>query len=76
MKCSSLWSEAGVRLKNNKSIDIDLQKQNISEKEHRKKVLERIIDKIIVIGKNNLAFQDQSDKLFISHKGDFLGLVE
>ncbi|XP_060860168.1 zinc finger MYM-type protein 5-like [Metopolophium dirhodum] len=58
IKCASMWLETNIRLKENKSIDAGLQKQIVAEREHWKKVLERLIEITIFLGKNNLAFRD------------------
>jgi hypothetical protein len=43
--------ETNIKLKNNKSIDAGLQKQIVAEREHWKKVLERLIEITIFLGK-------------------------
>ena len=57
------WLKTNIKLKENKSIDAGLQKQMVAEKEHWKKVLERLIEITIFFGKNNLTFRGSSDKL-------------
>lgn len=71
-----MWLKTNIRLKENKSIDAGLQIQIAAERKHWKKVLERLIEITIFLGKNNLAFRGSSDKLFTHHNGNFLGLVE
>ena len=50
------WLDLKTRLSKNKTIDKNIQEQINKEKDHRKKVLLRIIAVVKNLGKNNLAF--------------------
>jgi hypothetical protein len=65
-----------MRLLKNKTIDKDVQEQVNREKDHWKKVLLRIIIVVKNLGKNNLAFRGQNEKIYQENNGNFLSLIE
>lgn len=48
--------------------------QIVSEREHWKKVLERLIEIVVFLRNNNLALQGSLEKLCTTYNGNFLGL--
>ncbi|XP_062011182.1 uncharacterized protein LOC133727793 [Rosa rugosa] len=70
------WMELAKRLKLKLTIDASLKEQINQEKEHWKQVLERILAVVKRLGKNNLAFCGDSEKLYEKNNGIFLQMIE
>jgi hypothetical protein len=70
------WVDLEMRLLKNKTIDKNIQEQINREKDHWKKVLLRIIAVVKNLGKNNLAFRGQNEKIYQENNGNFLSLIE
>jgi hypothetical protein len=70
------WIDLEMRLLKNKTIDKNVQEQINKEKDHWKKVLLRIIAVVKNLGKNNLAFRGQNEKIYQENNGNFLSLIE
>jgi hypothetical protein len=70
------WIDLEMRLSKNKTIDKNVQAQINKEKDHWKKVLLRIIAVVKNLGKNNLAFRGQNEKIYQENNGNFLSLIE
>ena len=58
------WLDLEMILSKNKTIDKNIQEQINKEKDHRKKVLLRIIVVVKNLGKNNLAFRGKNEKIY------------
>jgi hypothetical protein len=65
-----------MRLSKNKTIDKNVQEQIDKEKDHGKRVLLRIIAIVKNLGKNNLAFRGNNEKIYQENNGNFLNLIE
>lgn len=74
--CYIDWIEAEKRLKTNMTIDCLEQSLIVREAEHWKNVLLRLMNIILYMTKNNMAFRGSSDKLFTPNNGKYLGLIE
>jgi hypothetical protein len=70
------WVDLEMRLLKNKTIDKNIQEQINREKDHWKRVLLRIIAVVKNLGKNNLAFRGQNEKIYQENNGNFLSLIE
>ncbi|XP_039055743.1 uncharacterized protein LOC120198475 [Hibiscus syriacus] len=70
------WLDMRQRLKKNETINKVVQEQFEKEKDHWKKVLQRIISIVKFLAKHNLAFRGSNDKLYQKSNGNFLGLIE
>ncbi|XP_062118951.1 uncharacterized protein LOC133832658 [Humulus lupulus] len=68
--------ELEKRLKLKLTIDASLQEQVNQEKKHWKQVLERILAIVKRLGKNNLAFRGDCEKLYENNNGIFLQMIE
>ncbi|KAK4729464.1 hypothetical protein R3W88_022452 [Solanum pinnatisectum] len=71
----SSWIDLEFRLRNNKSIDKNIQDQINRDREHWKNVLSRIISVIKTLGRNNLAFRGKNEKIYQENNGNFLSLI-
>ncbi|KAK4724549.1 hypothetical protein R3W88_027328 [Solanum pinnatisectum] len=71
----SSWIDLEFRLRNNKSIDKNIQDQINRDREHWKNVLSRIISIIKTLGRNNLAFRGKNEKIYQENNGNFLSLI-
>jgi hypothetical protein len=70
------WYELRSRLEKHQTIDKAAQHQLEKEKEHRRKVLFRIVCIVKFLAKHNLAFRGTKSKLYEDSNGNFLGLIE
>ena len=70
------WIGLEMRLLKNKTIDKNVQDQINREKDHWKRVLLRIINVVKNLGKNNLAFRGQNEKIYQENNENFLSLIE
>ena len=70
------WVDLQMRLLKIKTIDKNIQEQINTEKDHWKKVLLKIIAAVKNLGKNNLAFRGQNEKIYQENNGNFLSLIE
>jgi hypothetical protein len=70
------WIDLEMRLLKNKTIDKNVQEQINKEKDHWKKILLRIIAVVKNLGKNNLAFRGQNEKIYQENNENFLSLIE
>lgn len=75
-KCYYQWFEAEIRLKRGKTIDREEQKLISRETLRWNNVLFRLMNIILYLAENNMAFRGTSDKLYTPNNGKFLGLVQ
>ncbi|XP_026458768.1 zinc finger MYM-type protein 1-like [Papaver somniferum] len=74
--CMFNWLELELRLRKEKNIDKRIQEQINREKIHYKDVLERMVDGILFLAKNGLAFRGDSEKIYTKNNGNFLSFIE
>ena len=70
------WFEMEMRLKTGKAIDCEQQKLISRETLRWNNVLIRLMNIVLYLAENNMAFRGTSDKLFTPNKGKFMGLVQ
>jgi len=70
------WVQLKKQLEKHTTIDSELEKVYEREKRHWRSVLERIIEIIKYLAKQNLALRGSSDIIFQKNNGNFLKLVE
>ncbi|XP_074361855.1 uncharacterized protein LOC141702048 [Apium graveolens] len=70
------WVELEKRLKLSVTIDSTVQEKITQEKKHRKQVLERILAIVKRLGRNNLAFRGNSEKIYENNNRIFLQMIE
>ena len=70
------WVELEKRLKLSVTIDSTLQEKITQEKKYWKQVLERILAIVKRLGRNNLAFRGNSEKIYENINGIFLQMIE
>ena len=61
---------------NNQTIDNVAQRELQKEREHWRKVLQRIILIVKYLAEHNIAFRGSNSRLYQDHNGNFLGLVQ
>ncbi|XP_026455621.1 zinc finger MYM-type protein 1-like isoform X2 [Papaver somniferum] len=74
--CMFNWLELELRLRKEKTIDKRIQEQINRDKIHYKDVLERMMDGILFLAKNGLAFRGDSEKIYTKNNGNFLSFIE
>ncbi|KAK3230222.1 hypothetical protein Dsin_002103 [Dipteronia sinensis] len=72
----STWIDLQIRLKQNETIDKNIQEQITKEKNHCKEVIVRIIVVVKYLAKFNLAFRGTNERIHEDNNGNFLGLIE
>ncbi|XP_074298379.1 uncharacterized protein LOC141629250 [Silene latifolia] len=70
------WYDLRERIEKSQTIDKKTNSALNKEKEHWKKVLERIIFVVVYLATHNLAFRGSNGKLYQKSNGNFLGLIE
>lgn len=70
------WLETEKNLKLNNTIDKEYEKFVENETTRWKNIFQRIIAAILYLAEHNMAFRGENDKLYESHNGNFLGLIE
>ena len=70
------WNELRQRLRENKTIDDEMQREIAREKERWRQVLVRIVAAVKFLAKNKLAFQDQMRNSIKLITVIFLGLLK
>ncbi|XP_066344150.1 uncharacterized protein [Miscanthus floridulus] len=70
------WNDLQIRLSKNKTIEDEMQRGNVKEKECWRQVLVRIVSAVKFLAKQNLAFRGTNAKLYQSNNGNFLATVE
>ena len=70
------WVDLEKRLKQVSTIDSSLQEHINKEKEHWKQVLQRILAVVKRLGRNNLAFRGDNEKIYEERNGLFLQMIE
>lgn len=70
------WFEREIRLKRGNTIDCEEQKLINRETLRWNNVLTRLMNIVLYLAENNMAFRGSSDKLYTRNNGKFLGLVE
>ncbi|XP_021761137.1 zinc finger MYM-type protein 1-like [Chenopodium quinoa] len=76
VKNMTTWYELRLRFQKNQTIDKTTQMLIEKEKDHWKKVMQRIISIVKFLAKHNLAFRGSNGKLYQKSNGNFLGLIE
>ncbi|XP_074265151.1 uncharacterized protein LOC141587575 [Silene latifolia] len=70
------WYNLRERIEKSQTIDKKTNSALDKEKEHWKKVLERIIFVVVYLATHNLAFRGSNGKLYQKSNENFLGLIE
>ncbi|XP_046601381.1 uncharacterized protein LOC124295433 [Neodiprion lecontei] len=70
------WFEREIRLKRGNTIDCEEQKLISRETLRWNNVLTRLMNIVLYLAENNMAFRGSSDKLYTPNNGKFLGLVQ
>ncbi|XP_074322846.1 uncharacterized protein LOC141659818 [Apium graveolens] len=76
IKSIARWAELEKRLKLSVTIDSTVQEKITQEKKHWKQVLKRILAIVKRLGRNNLAFRGNSEKIYENNNGIFLQMIE
>ena len=70
------WYDLRLIFQNNQTIDNVAQRELQKEREHWRKVLQRIILIVKYLAEHNIAFRGSNSRLYEDHNGNFLGLVQ
>jgi len=70
------WYDLRNNLEKGRGIDKAAQRQLEKEKEHRRKVLFRIVAIVKFLAKHSIAFRGHNSKLYDDSNGNFLSLIE
>lgn len=70
------WKEAKERLSAQKCIDEELQQQIRIEERKWQKILHAVLDVVLFLGKNNLAFRGTESKVGAENPGLFLSMID
>ncbi|XP_026396830.1 zinc finger MYM-type protein 1-like [Papaver somniferum] len=63
-ECMRKWIHLELRLKRNETIDKQVQEQINKEKQRFIQIMDSVMDGVMYLGKNCLAFRGESDKIF------------
>jgi len=75
-KCYLAWRELQRRLEADADVDLLLEKSILPEAERWKILLQRILDIVMFLGEQRLAFRRDSEKIGDTHNGNVLGILE
>ncbi|KAL6132275.1 hypothetical protein ACLB2K_070646 [Fragaria x ananassa] len=71
-----IWVDLGERLRRSKTIDKAVQEQIMKEKEHWRKVLQRLFSIVKYLARQSLAFRGTNEKMYEMSNGNFMATVE
>ena len=70
------WREVERRLKKDAGIDMQTDKEIMSQKLMWRELLKRIVDVILFLGERSLAIRGSPQRIGCSNNGNFLGIIE